>query len=64
MKKNSIEMGTYYNAAPYGLVRTVCKAFDYQSGEAMIAYVNIEKGGYASDIFLMPETIFKNTFMN
>ena len=64
MKKNTVDMGAYYNAAPYGLVRTVCKAFDYQSGEAMIAYVNIASGGYASEIFLMPETVFKNIFIN
>ena len=63
MTKNYVAMGSYYNANPYGLVRTVCKAFDYQSGEAMIAYVNVNEGGQASDIFLMPEDIFKNIFL-
>ena len=63
MAKNYVAMGSYYNANPYGLVRTVCKAFDYQSGEAMIAYVNVTEGGQASDIFLMPENEFKNIFL-
>ena len=62
MKKN-IDMGSYYNAAPYGLVRTVCKAYDYQSGDAMIAYVNVSSGGIAGDVFLMPENEFKNIFL-
>ena len=64
MKKNFVAMGSYYNANPYGLVRTVCRAFDHQSGEAMIAYVNIATGGYASEIFLMPEDQFMNIFIN
>ena len=63
MKKN-IDMGCYYNANPYGLVRTVCRAYDFQSGDPMIAYVNISKGGVAGDVFLMPENEFKNIFLN
>ena len=63
MTKNYVAMGSYYHANPYGLVRTVCKAFDYQSGEAMIAYVNVNEGGQASDVFLMPEDTFKNIFL-
>ena len=61
--KNFVEMGSYYTANPYGLVRTVCRAFDHQSGDSMIAYVNIAKGGVASDVFIMPEDQFKNVFM-
>ena len=64
MKKNSVGMGEYYNAAPYGLVRTVCRGYDHQSGESIIAYVNIETGGYASDVFMMSEDEFKNIFLN
>ena len=64
MAKNYVAMGTYYRANPYGLVRTVCKAFDYKSGEPMIGYVNVSDGGVASDIFLMPENEFKNVFLN
>ena len=63
MAKNYVAMGTYYHANPYGLVRTVCKGFDWQSGEAMIAYVNVDNGGVASDVFLMPEDQFKNIFL-
>lgn len=63
MKNNFVAMGEYYSANPYGLVRTVCRAFDYQSGDAMIAYVNVNKGGVASDVFLMPENEFINIFM-
>lgn len=58
-----VEMGCHYRANPWGLVRTVCRAFDHQSGEAMIAYVNISTGGFASEIFLMPENEFKNLFV-
>lgn len=64
MSKKFVGMGDYYRANPYGLVRTVCKAFDDQSGEAMIAYVNVSEGGYVSDVFLMPEVQFKNIFLN
>lgn len=61
--KSYVEMGGYYNSNPYGLVRTVCRAFDYESGEAVIAYVNIKEGGVASDIFFMPEVQFINIFL-
>ena len=63
MKNTFVAMGSYYRANPYGLVRTVCRGFDYQSGEAMIAYVNVLEGGHASEIFLMPENEFKNIFL-
>lgn len=62
MKNNFVAMGTFYRANPYGLVRTVCKAYDYQSGDAMIAYVNVDAGGCASDVYLMPENEFINIF--
>ena len=64
MAKNYVEMGGHYFANSYGLVRAVCKAYDNHSGEAMIAYVNIGEHGYVSDVFLMPEVEFKNTFLN
>ncbi len=63
MKNNFVEMGTYYQANPYGLIRTVCKIFDAQSGDAMIAYVNVGKGGVASEIWAMPENEFINIFL-
>lgn len=62
--KTYVEMGAYYNVNPYGLVRTVCKAYDHESGESMIAFVHIDKGGYAGDIFLMSEAQFKNIFLS
>ena len=62
--KTYVEMGAYYNVNPYGLVRTVCKAYDHESGESMIAFVHVGKGGYAGDIFLMPEVQFKNIFLS
>ena len=63
-KKSFVEMGEYYLAELYGLVRTVCRAYHYESGEAMIAYVKIKSGGYSSEIFFMPETEFKNIFLS
>lgn len=61
--KKFVEMGKFYQANPYGLVRTVCRAFDAESGDAMIGYVNVSNGGCASDVFVMSETCFKNIFM-
>ena len=61
MQNNTVAMGTYYRANPYGLVRTVCRAFD-QAGDAMIVYVNVGEGGCASDALIMPENEFINIF--
>lgn len=61
--KKFVEMGDYYRANPYGLVKTVLRGFDHLSGEAMIAYVNVQDGGMASDVFFMPEEEFKNIFL-
>lgn len=58
-----VGMGCFYRANPYGLVRTVCRATDINSGDVMIAYVNVKNGGIASDVFLMPENEFINTFL-
>lgn len=60
---NFVAMGEYYNANPYGLVKTVCRAIDSESGEAMICYCNIDKGGCCSEVFCMPEYQFKNIFI-
>lgn len=62
--KSFVGMGQFYSANPYGLVKTVCRGFDYNSGEAMIAFVNVQSGGCASEIFLMPEKEFENIFLN
>lgn len=62
--KTSIDMGVYYNMAPYGLVRTVCRATNVNSGESMIVYVHVGKGGMASEPFTMLENEFKNSFLS
>ena len=64
MKCNYVAMGSYYQANPYGMVRTICRATDFNSGEAIIIYVNILNGGFASETFAMPEVEFKNIFLN
>lgn len=64
MKNNFVGMGCFYRANPYGLVKTICRGFDAVSGDAMIAYVYVGKGGCASEIFLMLENEFKNIFLN
>lgn len=64
MKNTYVGMGCFYHTNPYGLVKTICRGLDSQSGDAMIAYVQVQKGGYAGDIFFMPEEEFKNTFLS
>ena len=64
MKNNFVSMGNFYRANPYGLVKTVCRGFDANSGDAMIAYVHVGEGGCASDVFFMSENEFKNIFLN
>ena len=61
--KSTVNMNSYYRAEPYGLVRTVCRATDNESGKAMIVYVNVGQGGFASDPLVMPESQFKNIFI-
>lgn len=63
MKKNFISMGSFYRADNYGLIKTVCRGFDYKSNDAMIAYVKVGNGGYASEIFFMPENEFMDIFL-
>ena len=63
MKNSYGGMGCFYRANPYGFVKTVCRAIDAISGDAVIAYVNVGKGGCASDVFIMPEIEFMNIFL-
>lgn len=63
MNNSFVEMGSYYQANPYGLVRTVCRATDSESGDQLIAYVTVAKGGVASEVFVMPENQFENIFI-
>lgn len=58
MKKNYVEMGTYYHANEYGLVRTICQAIDLNSKQVMIAFVRVGEGGCVSDVYLLPRTEF------
>lgn len=62
--KNFVGMGQFYRANPYGLVKTVCRGFDANSGDAMIAYVQVGKCGCASEVFFMLEDEFRNIFLN
>ena len=43
MKNNFVAMGCFYRANPYGLVKTICRGFDADSGDVMIAYVQVGK---------------------
>lgn len=57
----SVDMGVYYNTATLGLVRTVARGFDNQSGEPMIMYAPVDNNGCMKDFWLMPEKEFINT---
>ena len=58
--KKFVEIGSYYNIQPYGLIKTICRAYDYETGEAMIVYANVNDGGYVSDAIVLPECDFVN----
>lgn len=63
--KSYIEMGSYYRyEANNVLVRTVCSATHADTNEKMIGYVHVGRGGYASEVFIMPEVEFKKLFCN
>ena len=55
-----IKMGFNYSDGTT-LVRTVCRAFTADK-QSMIAYTEIAAGGYASDIYLLPEEDFRSRF--
>ena len=61
--KSYVEMGSYYHHDEK-LVRTVCSATHADTNEKMIGYVHVGKGGYASEVFVMPELEFKELFCN
>ena len=61
MTKNTVNMGYNYVDKDGNLVRTVCRAYT-QYGDTVIAYVNIDKGGYASDVYVMREALFRSKF--
>lgn len=64
MADRTVGMGEYYNKSPYGLVRTICRAANYEdTNDTFIVYVTVDDGGEASDPLLMPEQAFKNIFL-
>lgn len=62
--KKFVEMGKFYRNNDGTLVKTVCRGIDDERKEVMIAYVFVEQGGCASNIHLMPEDKFINTFLD
>lgn len=58
---NFICMGSYYGTYP-NLVKTICRAMDSNSGESIICFSKIEKGGCCSTTFFMSESEFKNMY--
>lgn len=61
--KDYIQMGAYYNKTPFGLIKTVCRTTDPESGKTFIAFVKI-KDGYAGNILSIPEQNFRDTCSN
>ena len=61
-----VQMGEYYHSEEYGMVRTVCRAKNYDGpsypNHSYIIYVNILDGGYAGDPISMPEVTFQSVF--
>jgi hypothetical protein len=53
-----IDMGEYYMTKNCGLVRTVCRALNMETGDSMIVFVVVDTGGYASEAKAMTETNF------
>ena len=64
MSKNYVEMGVYYMDKTIGLVRTVSRMFHYETNDPMIGYVKVGRGGVASEMYMMPETTFKEKFIH
>lgn len=63
MNKNFVSMCSYYRSETHGLIRTVCRAFVYDTGDPMIAFVAVDGAGNASDVLLMPEDEFIKIFL-
>ena len=63
MRKNYVEMGSYYTNKN-ALVKTVCRATSaLDNNLKLIAYAHVSRGGEASEIFVMPEEEFVNLFL-
>jgi hypothetical protein len=59
--RSKVGMGDYYQNGT-SLIRTVCRAFDSETGNPMIAYVKVTDG-YASDVQILPEDKFISKFI-
>lgn len=64
MKKNFVAMGEYYFSEKYGRARTVCRGTDMKTGESMIAFVKVNEGGVASEVFFISEVEFRSMYLN
>lgn len=64
MSKNYVEMGVYYTDKTMGLVRTVSRMFYYETNDPVIGFVKVSKGGVASEMYAMPENVFKEKFIH
>lgn len=63
MKANFVAMGEYYRDTN-SLVRTIGRALDTKTREAMIIYAHVEKNGFVSDAYVMPEVEFNKHFLS
>ena len=64
MSKNYVEMGIYYMDKTIGLVRTVSRMFDYKTNDPMVGFVKVGEGGVVSEMYAMPENVFKEKFIH
>ena len=58
-----IALSTRYYSPEHGLVHTVCRAIDEETGEVKIAFVRIGVGGIASEVYLSSEDSFRERFI-
>lgn len=64
MKKNIVDMGSYYtNLTQKNLVRTICRAYSESNGEDLIIYAYVGEGGIVSDTYYMPEKEFISKYV-
>ena len=64
MKTSFVAMGEYYNADSHGLIRTVCRGYDYKTKKSMIAYTPVKNGGVVDEILLISEKEFTKIFLS
>ena len=64
MKKNFVARGEYYFSEKNGRARTVCRGIDMKTGESMIAFVKVNEGGVASEVFFISEAEFRSMYLD